>query len=104
MEDAIRATIDLMHADASRLTIRSSYNISGCSFTPRELSTIIKESLPDFVIKYEPDYRQAIADSWPQSINDQTAQNDWDWKPKYNTAKLTEDMLIHIREMLAEKA
>jgi len=104
MEDAIRATIDLMHADASRLTIRSSYNISGCSFTPKELSNIIKESLPDFVIKYEPDYRQAIADSWPQSINDQTAQNDWDWKPKYKTAKLTEDMLIHIREMLAEKA
>ena len=96
MPDAIRATIDLMHADADKLTVRSSYNLNGISFSPKEIAAEIKKHLPDFSITYEPDSRQQIADSWPKSIDDTPAQNDWGWKPEFDLASMTEDMLKNI--------
>ena len=96
MPDAIRATIDLMHADADKLTVRSSYNLNGLSFSPKEIAAEIKKHLPDFTITYEPDSRQQIADSWPKSIDDTAAQNDWGWKPEYDLSRMTEDMLKNI--------
>lgn len=96
MPDAIRATIDLMHADADKLTVRSSYNLNGMSFSPKEIAAEIKKHLPDFSISYEPDSRQQIADSWPKSIDDTPAQNDWGWKPEFDLASMTEDMLKNI--------
>ena len=96
MPDAIRATIDLMHADADKLTVRSSYNLNGISFSPKEIAAEIKKHLPDFTITYEPDSRQQIADSWPKSIDDTPAQNDWGWKTEFDLASMTEDMLKNI--------
>ena len=98
MPDAIRATIDLMHADADKLTVRSSYNLNGMSFSPKEIADEIKKHIPDFTITYEPDSRQQIADSWPQSIDDTAAQKDWGWKPEYDLSGMTEDMLKNIEK------
>lgn len=97
MEDAIRATIDLMDAPAEKVRIRSSYNISGISFTPSEIYQEIKKSVPDFEITYAPDFRQAIADSWPGSIDDTEAAKDWGWKAKYDLAALAQIMLSNIQ-------
>jgi nucleoside-diphosphate-sugar epimerase len=97
MEDAIRATIDLMDAPAEKVQIRSSYNISGISFTPKEIYEEIKKSVPDFQIEYVPDFRQAIADSWPGSIDDTEAQKHWGWKAKYDLTSLAQIMLTHIQ-------
>ena len=96
MEDAIRATIELMESPADKVKIRSSYNLSGCSFTPREISNEIKKFVPDFNIKYEPDFRQKIADSWPNSIEDSPARNDWGWKEKYDLSMMVTKMLENI--------
>jgi nucleoside-diphosphate-sugar epimerase len=96
MPDAIRATIELMEAPVEKVSIRTSYNISGVSFSPKEIATEIKKHLPDFTISYEPDYRQSIAKSWPQSIDDSVARNDWGWKPKYDLASLTVDMIENL--------
>jgi len=93
MEDAIRATIELMEADGDRLTIRSSYNLGGISFNPAEIAAEIKKIIPAFEITYQPDFRQKIAESWPSSIDDSFAQNDWDWKMEYDLKKMSEDML-----------
>jgi nucleoside-diphosphate-sugar epimerase len=99
MEDAIRATISLMDAPAYSLGIRSSYNLAGISFTPAQLATEIKKHLPDFEISYaEHDPRQAIADSWPKSIDDTQAQQDWNWKPKYDLASMVADMLDNLKK------
>lgn len=100
MPDAIRATIKLMEADADKLTIRSSYNLSGISFNPEEIAANIAKYVPEFSISYEPDYRQAIASSWPQSIDDSFAQNDWGWKPEFDLDRMTQDMLEHLKEIL----
>lgn len=96
MEDAIRATIELMEAPKEQLQIKSSYNLGGISFTPREISDSIKKHIPDFTISYAPDFRQAIADSWPKSINDSHAKNDWNWQHRYDLDQLTEEMLKNI--------
>jgi len=96
MPDAIRATIELMEADAEKISIRTSYNVSAISFSPNEIAQEIKKHIPEFVITYAPDYRQAIADSWPQSIDDSVANNDWKWEPKYNLEKMTIDMLNNL--------
>jgi nucleoside-diphosphate-sugar epimerase len=96
MPDAIRATIELMEAPAERITVRTSYNISGMSFSPKEIAASIKKHIPEFEISYKPDYRQAIADSWPQSIDDSTATRDWGWKPEYNLEKMTADMFDNL--------
>ncbi|MBW7951832.1 MAG: NAD-dependent epimerase/dehydratase family protein [Chitinophagaceae bacterium] len=97
MPDAIRATIELMEAPASAITVRTSYNISGMSFSPKEIAASIQKHIPEFTISYKPDYRQQIAESWPQSIDDSTANNDWGWKPKYDLEKMTEDMLLNLK-------
>jgi len=98
MPDAIRATIELMESDASKITVRSSYNLSGMSFSPKEIAAEIKQHIPEFEISYEPDYRQEIADGWPKSINDELARNDWSWKPEYDLTKMTTDMLINLKK------
>jgi nucleoside-diphosphate-sugar epimerase len=98
MEDAIRATIELMHAPSETIKIRGSYNLSGISFSPKEIATEIKKHIPDFTITYKPDFRQAIADSWPKSINDNNARQDWNWKEKYDLPKLVENMLVNLKK------
>lgn len=97
MDDAIRATLELMEADASRLSIRTSYNLSGMDFTPKEICEAIQREIPDFSMSYQPDYRQAIADSWPQSIDDAAARADWGWQPKYDLESMTKDMILHLK-------
>lgn len=93
MEDAIRATITLMDAPAENILIRSSYNLSAFDFTPEEIANEIKTHLPEFEISYEPDFRQAIADSWPSSIDDSAAREDWGWAEEYDLKKMVEVML-----------
>jgi len=100
MPDAIKATIDLMEADSSKLSLRSSYNIAGISFTPKILAEEIKKHMPDFTISYKPDFRQAIADSWPASIDDNVARQDWGLHYKYDLSKMTQVMLEEIRKKL----
>ncbi len=97
MPDAIRATLELMEAPADKISVRTSYNIAGLSFSPKEIAAEIKNHIPSFNITYKPDYRQAIADSWPQSIDDSIAYNDWGWKAEYPLQKLTKDMLENLR-------
>jgi nucleoside-diphosphate-sugar epimerase len=102
MDDAIRATLELMAAPAESLTIRSSYNLAGISFTPEMLSVEIKKHLPNFELSYtEHDPRQAIADSWPRSIDASRAQTDWGWQPRFNLSAMTEDMLTNIAAIKA---
>ena len=98
MPDAIRATIELMEAPKEKITIRTSYNISGMSFSPAEIATAIQQHIPEFSISYQTDYRQAIADSWPQSMDDSFAANDWGWKPEFDLANMTSDMLENLKE------
>lgn len=101
MEDAIRATMELMHAPAEALTIRTSYNLAGMDFTPAELAREIQKHIPDFRIEYKPDHRQAIADSWTESIDDSEARKDWHWSPKYSIGSMVEVMLSGLRKKLA---
>lgn len=96
MPDAIRATIELMQVDANKISVHTSYNISGMSFSPKEIAAEIKKFIPDFNITYRPDYRQKIAESWPQSIDDSLAQNDWGWKPKFDLSTMTADMMKNL--------
>jgi nucleoside-diphosphate-sugar epimerase len=97
MPDAIRATIELMEAPSSNIKVRTSYNVSGMSFSPAEIATEIGKCLPGFQISYKPDYRQSIADSWPQSIDDSVARNDWGWKEEFNLGTMTKDMLDNLK-------
>jgi nucleoside-diphosphate-sugar epimerase len=96
MADALDATIGLMQADRSKLTVKSSYNLAAISFSPAEIAAEIKKHIPEFEIVYEPDFRQAIAESWPQSIDDSVAQKDWGWKFRYGLKEMTEVMLTEI--------
>jgi len=98
MEDAINATINLMQADAERLTIRSSYNLAAINFTPKQIFESIKNHIPEFSITYKPDFRQAIADSWPSSIDDSQARKDWDWKHEFDLEAMTKVMLKNLRQ------
>jgi nucleoside-diphosphate-sugar epimerase len=97
MPDAIAATLRLMDAPAETLQVRSSYNVGAISFTPSELASAIQAHLPEFSIVYEPDFRQAIADSWPASIGDEAARSDWGWQPSFGLEEMTSDMIMHIR-------
>jgi nucleoside-diphosphate-sugar epimerase len=99
MPDAIKATIDIMIAPAKDILIRSSYNLSGVSFSPREIAQGIKQHIPEFTIKYKPDFRQDIADSWPHSIDDSHARADWGWKPKYNLNAIINDMFDNLKKI-----
>jgi nucleoside-diphosphate-sugar epimerase len=96
MPDAIRATIELMEAPADKISVRTSYNLSAMSFSPKEISEEIKKHIPDFKIDYQPDYRQNIAESWPKSIDDSVARNDWGWKHEYDLQRMTADMLANL--------
>lgn len=101
MDDAVRGTIELMDAPSAGLTIRSSYNLAGVSFTPTEIAEEIKKILPNFEISYsDNDPRQAIADSWPKSINDDQARADWGWKPTFDLAGMAQDMLENLKTKL----
>ena len=98
MPDAVRGTIELMEAPAEKLTIRSSYNLAGISFTPAQIAEEIKKILPNFELSYvENDPRQAIADSWPASIDDSYARNDWGWKPSFDLEAMTKDMIENLK-------
>jgi nucleoside-diphosphate-sugar epimerase len=97
MPDAIRATIELMEADASKISIRTSYNVSAMSFSPKEIAEEIKKHIPAFKIFYQPDYRNQIAQSWPQSIDDNVARKDWGWKEEYNIERMATDMLANLQ-------
>jgi nucleoside-diphosphate-sugar epimerase len=96
MPDAIRATMELMAAPARSLSIRTAYNLSAISFTPRELAAAITQYIPDFTLTCQPDSRQAIADSWPATIDDTAARADWDWEYEYGLSGMTRDMLLHL--------
>ncbi len=101
MPDAIRASIDLMSADAGRLRHRNAFNITAANFTPQKLAAEIRKHIPEFTIDYQVDpIRQAIADSWPNSIDDSAARSEWGWKPEYDLEKLTQDMLSNLRKKL----
>lgn len=96
MPDAIRGTIELMEAPKDNLTVKDSYNLSAMSFSPKEVTASIQKLIPDFTISYEPDFRQAIANSWPQSIDASVASKDWNWQPAFDLDKMSEDMLKHV--------
>lgn len=101
MEDALTATIQIMQAEEARIQIRSSYNLSAISFTPEEIYESIKVYLPEFSIHYQPDFRQHIADSWPSSINDSEARNDWNWNHQYDLEKMTKEMISQLQKKYA---
>ncbi len=102
MDDAISATIKLMEVDKDALTVRSSYNLGGMSFTPAELAAEIKKEMPDFQISYEPDFRQAIADSWPASIDDSRAKDDWGLSYDYDITTMTREMIKNLKIKLGK--
>ena len=97
MPDAIKATIQIMQTDSKNIKVRSSYNIAGASFNPLEISTLIKSKIPNFTIDYNIDFRQEIADSWPQSIDDSSAKLDWKWEKEYDLNKMTADMMRNLK-------
>lgn len=99
MKDAIRGTLELMESDADKIKVRTSYNLSGMSFSPEQLYKEIKKHLPGFTIDYKPDFRQAIADSWSESIDDSSAQKDWGWSPEYNLESMTTSMLENLKRI-----
>ena len=96
MDDAIRATIELMEAPADLLKSRMAYNLSAMSFSPKEIAASIRQHIPDFTIDYAPDFRQQIADGWPKSIDDTAARTDWNWKPEFDLERMTADMLTNL--------
>ncbi len=98
MDDAIKATISIMQAPAEQIKIRSSYNLSAMSFTPKEVASAIKKHYPSFTIDYDPDFRQKIADSWPASIDDTSARVDWGWKNDYDLENMTVEMFKNLKE------
>jgi nucleoside-diphosphate-sugar epimerase len=97
MNDAVNATIQLMQADAKDIKIRNGYNLAAMSFTPKEIATEIKKHIPDFEITYKPDFRQEIADSWPQTIDDSQARKDWNWQHKFDLKSMTADILESLK-------
>ena len=98
IDDVIRAIIELMNAPDERISIRAAYNVSGASFSPAELAAEIRQTIPNFKITYKPDFRQQIADSWPESIDDTTALTDWQWQPTFDLSSLTADMIRQLKK------
>ena len=100
MDDAVKATIDLMETDIANIKVRSSYNLAAMSFTPGDMAEEIQKHYPDFKITYKPDFRQEIADSWPGSIDDSAARNNWSWQHSYGLKELTEVMISNLKETI----
>lgn len=100
MPDAIRATREIMEADADKIKIRSSYNIGAMSFSPEEIFNEVRKFYPLLEIMYRPDFRQNIADSWPENIDDSAARNDWGWDHQFDLGKMAEDMILHLKEKI----
>ncbi len=100
MPDAIKATLDIMEAPAEQVKIRSSYNVGGISFNPKELTEEIKRHVPDFTISYKTDYRQQIADSWPASIDDSAARADWNWQHQYGITEMVDEMMRNLKRII----
>lgn len=98
MDDAIKATVDIMQAETEDIKIRSSYNLAAVSFTPEDMAESIKKHIPEFEISYNPDYRQDIANTWPKSINDSYARQDWKWKHQFSLDDITDEMLTQLRK------
>jgi nucleoside-diphosphate-sugar epimerase len=98
MDDAIKATISIMQAPSETIKIRSSYNLSAMSFTPKQIAEEIKKHYPNFTINYNPDFRQKIADSWPASIDDTSAREDWNWSNDFDMKNMTEEMFKNLKE------
>lgn len=96
MDDAIRGTVELMETDKTNLSTHDAYNFAGISFSPKEIAESIQKHIPDFRISYKPDFRQQIAESWPQSIDDSLAQKDWNWQKEFDLDKMTEVMLQNV--------
>ncbi|MFH1226593.1 MAG: NAD-dependent epimerase/dehydratase family protein [Planctomycetota bacterium] len=101
MDDAIKATIQIMEADKEKIKVRTSYNLAAISFSPKQIAAEVKKHIPAFECTYVPDFRQKIADSWPMSIDDSAAREDWGWKHDYDLPKMVADMLEHLRKKLA---
>ena len=97
MDDAVKATIDLMESPAEKVRIRTSYNVSAMSFCPAELAAAIKNHIPEFTIQYQPDFRQSIADSWPKSIDDSAARKDWGWQHSFGLEEMTSEILKNLK-------
>ncbi len=102
MPDCLKATIDLMEADSSKIKCRTSYNVAGMSFSAGQLTAEIRKHIPDFRCAYKPDFRQKIADSWPMSLDDTAARKEWGWKPKYDLPSMTRDMIEKLSKRFAE--
>jgi len=102
MDDAVKATIDLMETDAKNVKVRSSYNLGGISFTPKEIADEIRKYIPELEVSYKPDFRQKIAESWPRSISDEAAQKDWGWKDEFDLEKMVKVMIDNIRKKLGK--
>jgi len=100
MDDAVKATIQLMETDAENVKVRSSYNLGGISFTPKEITNELKKYIPELEVTYKPDFRQEIAESWPRSISDEAAQKDWGWKHEFDLEKMTRVMVENIQKKL----
>jgi threonine 3-dehydrogenase len=98
MDDAIRATLELMEAPSDEIKVRTSYNLAGMSFSPAEIASSIQALKPGFQVNYAPDFRQQIAESWPESIDDSAARTDWNWKPAFDLKEMTKDMLFHLKD------
>jgi len=96
MNDAVKATLDLMESPAGQVKVRTSYNISAMSICPAQVAATIKKYIPEFSIFLSPDFRQTIADSWPESIDDSAARHDWEWQPRFGLEEMTVDMLKHL--------
>ena len=103
MDDAIRATVGLMETDAANVKVRTSYNVASLSFAPEDLEVAIQKHIPEFRLSYEPDFRQAIADGWPQSIDDSVARRDWSWEPDFDMERMTRAMLDNLKRKLKAK-
>ncbi len=104
MPDAIRATLELMEAPKENITVRTSYNLASMSFTPKEIGEEIQKIIPDFTFSYQPDFRQEIADSWTESIDDRIARKDWNWRAHYDLPATTNDMIINLKKKLFESS
>ncbi len=104
MDDAIRGTIELMEAPAEKMKTRMAYNLGAMSFCPKEIAAAIQKHIPDFTIDYAPDFRQAIADGWPKSIDDSTARADWGWKNEFDLDSMSADMLKNLKEKMMQVA